>query len=90
MAVAFLGVRTVQLTVLLPAFPNVLAVLVDPQPVLQLLGPALLLRGRVPLFLLLVQRLKLAFERIITRPGRLARVRHALPPKVGNQCRQAS
>jgi hypothetical protein len=37
----------------------------------------------VPFFLLLVQRLKLAFEGVIAGPGRLVGVRHSGPPMVG-------
>jgi hypothetical protein len=48
----------IPLVVLLPPVPHFLAVLVYPQPAFQLLGAALFLRGRVPVFLLLVQRLK--------------------------------
>jgi hypothetical protein len=74
---------TIQLAVLLPPVPHFLAVLVHLQPVFQLLGAALLLGGRVPFFLLLVQRLKLTFDGVIARPGRLVGVRHAGPPTVG-------
>jgi hypothetical protein len=41
--------------ILLPALAYLRPVLVDPQPVFQLLGPALLVRRRVPFALLLVQ-----------------------------------
>ena len=60
-SIAFLGsvtvtvtlfrVLPVQLAVVLAAFPHLLAVLVDLQPVLELLGPALFLGSRVPFFL---------------------------------------
>jgi hypothetical protein len=45
----------IALVVLLPPVAHFRAVLVDLQPAFQLLGAALFLRGRVPLFLLLVQ-----------------------------------
>ena len=77
---ALFRILTVQLTVLLLPVPRFLAVLVHLQPVFQLLGAALLVRGRVPFFLLLVQRLKLTFQGVIARPGRLGGVRHAEPP----------
>jgi hypothetical protein len=80
---AFFLVLTLPLAALLPLLPQFLAVLVHVQPAFQLLGAALFLRGRVPLFLLLVQRLKLAFEGVIAGPGGLVRVRHAGPPTVG-------
>jgi hypothetical protein len=86
-------ILTIQLAVLLPPVPHFLAVLVHLQPVFQLLGAALLLGGRVPLFLLLVQRLKLTFEGVIAGPGRLVGVRHAgLQWSAGAKdgCRQAS
>jgi hypothetical protein len=76
-------ILTIQLAVLLPPVPHFLAVLVHPQPAFQLLGAALFLGGRVPFFLLLVQRLKLTFEGVIAGPGRLVGVRHAGPPMVG-------
>jgi hypothetical protein len=76
-------ILTIQLAVLLPPVPHFLAVLVHPQPAFQLLGAALFLGGRVPFFLLLVQRLKLTFEGVITGPGRLVGVRHAGPPTIG-------
>jgi hypothetical protein len=84
---------TIQLAVFLPPVPHFLAVLVHLQPVFQLLGATLLLGGRVPFFLLLVQRLKLTLEGVIARPGRLVGVRHAGPPMIGwcmDECRQAS
>jgi hypothetical protein len=84
LTVALFGVLTILLAVLLPALPHFLAVLVHVQPVFQLLGAALFLRGRVPFFLLLVQRLELAFEGVIAGPGRLVGVRHAVPPTVGS------
>jgi hypothetical protein len=74
---------TIPLVVFLPPVPHFRAVLVHLQPTFQLLGAALFLRGRVPFFLLLVQRLKLAFEGVIAGPGRLVGVRHAGPPTVG-------
>jgi hypothetical protein len=84
----------IPLVVLLPPVAHFLAVLVHPQPAFQLLGAALFLRGRVPLFLLLVQRLKLTFEGVIAGPRRLVGVRHAGPPTVGwckkDRCRQAN
>jgi hypothetical protein len=83
LTVALFGVLTILLAVLLPALPHFLAVLVHVQTVFQLLGAALFLRGRVPFFLLLVQRLELAFEGVIAGPGRLVGVRHAGPPTVG-------
>jgi hypothetical protein len=84
----------IPVVVLLPPVPHFRVVLVHPQPAFQLLGAALFLRGRVPLFLLLVQRLKLTFEGVIAGPGRLVGVRHAGPPTVGwckkDRCRQAN
>jgi hypothetical protein len=76
-------ILTIQLAVLLPPVPHFLAVLVHPQPAFQLLGATLFLGGRVPFFLLLVQRLELTFEGVITGPGRLVGVRHAGPPTIG-------
>jgi hypothetical protein len=76
-------ILTIQLAVLLPPLPHFLAVLIDLQPVFQLLGAALLLGSCVPFFLLLVQRLKLTFEGVIAWAGRPVGVRHALPPMVG-------
>jgi hypothetical protein len=67
-------ILTIQLAVLLPPVPHFLAVLVHLQPVFQLLGAALLLGGRVPFFLLLVQRLKLTFEGVIAGPRGLVGV----------------
>jgi putative transposase len=103
-SIAFLGSVTVtvtlfrvfpvQLAVVLAAFPDLLAVLVDLQPVLELLGPALFLGGRVPFFLLLAQRFQLAFQCVIARAGRLVGVSHAVPPAGStgecNRCWQAS
>jgi hypothetical protein len=83
MAMAVFLILTIQLAVLLPPVPHFLAVLVHLQPVFQLLGTALLFRGRVPFFLLLVQRVKLTFDGVIAGPGRLVGVRHAGPPTVG-------
>jgi hypothetical protein len=57
LTMALFGILTILLAVLLPPVPHFLAVLVHPQPAFQLLGAALFLRGRVPFFLLLVQRL---------------------------------
>jgi hypothetical protein len=76
-------ILTILLAVLLPPVLHLLAVLVDPQPAFQLLGAALFLRGRVPFFLLPVQRLKLTFQGVIPGPGRLVGVRHSGPPTVG-------
>jgi hypothetical protein len=76
-------VLTFLLAVLLAAVPHFLAVLVHVQPVFQLFGAALLLGGRVPFLLLLVQRLKLTFECVIARPGGLVGIRHAGPPMAG-------
>jgi hypothetical protein len=73
----------IPLVILLPPLAHFLVVLVRVQPTFQLLGAPLFLRGRVPFFLLLVQRLKLAFEGVIAGPGRLVGVRHAGPPTVG-------
>jgi hypothetical protein len=85
---------TIQLAVLLPPVPHFFAVLVHLQPVFQLLGATLLLRGRVPFFLLLVQRLKLTFDGVIAGPGRLIGIRHmkGLQRSAGAKdgCRQAS
>ncbi len=58
----------------LPPVAHFLAVLVHVQRAFQLLGAALFLRGRVPFFLLLVQRLKLTFEGVIAGPGQLVGV----------------
>jgi hypothetical protein len=75
-AVPLLGVFTSQLAVILPLFPEFLVVFVNAQAALQLLGPALFLRGRVALFLLLAQRFQLAFQGLIARPGRLVGIGH--------------
>ncbi len=61
--VALFRVLPVQLAVVRAAFPDLLAVLVDVQPALKLLGPALFLGRRVPFFLLLAQRFQLALQR---------------------------
>jgi hypothetical protein len=73
---ALLLILTIQLAVLLPPVPHFLAVLVHLQPVFQPLGATLLLGGRVPFFLLLVQRLKLTLEGVIA----LGRRRCPAPP----------
>jgi hypothetical protein len=80
---ALFGILTILLAVLLPPVPHFLAVLVHVQPAFQLLGAALFLRGRVPFFLLLVQRLQLTFQSVIAGPRRLVGVRHPGPPTVG-------
>jgi hypothetical protein len=80
---ALFVILAIPLAVRLSPVAQFLAVLVHLQPAFQLLGAALFLRGRVPFFLLLVQRLKLTFEGVIAGPGRLVGVRHAGPPAVG-------
>jgi hypothetical protein len=80
---ALFFVLAILLAVLLPPVPHLLAMLVHPQPAFQLLGAALLIRGRVPFFLLPAQRLKLTFQGVIAGPWRLVGVRHAGPPTVG-------
>jgi hypothetical protein len=70
----------IQLAVLLPPVLHFLAVLVYLQPMFQLLGAALLLGSRVTFFLLLMQRLKLTLEGVITGPWRVVVVGHAAPP----------
>jgi hypothetical protein len=52
------------------------AVLVDLDPVFQLLGPAVFLAGAVTFSLLLVQGLELALERVVTRARLVAGVTH--------------
>jgi hypothetical protein len=86
-------ILTILLAVLLPPVPHFLAVLIHLQPAFQLLGAALFLRGRVPFFLLLVERLELTFEGVVAGPGRLVGVRHeGLQRSAGakDRCRQAS
>jgi hypothetical protein len=51
-------------------------VLVGVQPAFQQLGTALLAGRRVPLLLLLAQRVKFLLEGIVTRPGRIMGVSH--------------
>ena len=58
MACALLLVLLFGLAILVPAFAHLRPVLVDAQPVFQLLGAAPLLRGRVPLALLFAQEFK--------------------------------
>jgi hypothetical protein len=52
-------------------------VLIDVQPVFQLLGAALFLGRLVPLPLLLAQGLELGLQGLIPRPGRIVRVAQA-------------
>jgi hypothetical protein len=73
----------IQLAVLLAPVLHFLAVLVYLQPMFELLGAALLLGSRVTFFLLLMQRLKLTLEGVITGPWRVVVVvGHAAPPVV--------
>jgi hypothetical protein len=74
---AFLLILAVRLAILLPALSHLGPVLVHPQPALQLLGAALLLRRRVPFALLLSQRIEFLLEGVITWPGRLIGVSHS-------------
>ena len=78
--VALFLVLAIFLPVLLTVLADLRAMLVDLQPTLQLLGPAVLLGCRVPLLLLLVQRRKLTLEGVITWPGLLIGIGHSLPP----------
>jgi hypothetical protein len=74
---AFLLILAVCLAILLPAVAHLGSVLIDPQMALELLGAALLLRRRVALALLLVQRVEFLLQGIITRPGRFIGVSHS-------------
>src|ERR1700683_2857246 len=73
-------VVAVGLAILFPPLAHFGPVLVDVQPVLQLLGTALLLRRRVPFSLLLVQRVEFLLQGVATRPGRILGVRHGGSP----------
>src|SRR5580692_12792270 len=80
MAFALLLVLLVGFAIVLPAFAHLRPVLVDAQPAFQLLGTALLLRRGVPFAFLLAQGFKFLLQGVITRPGRVVRVRHGAPP----------
>src|SRR5580704_5331257 len=73
---AFFLVLTVCLAILFPALARFGAVLIDAQPALQLLGPALLLRRRVAFALLLAQRVEFLLQCVVTRPRWVERVSH--------------
>jgi hypothetical protein len=74
---AFLLILEVCLAIFLAAVAHLSPVLVDAQPVLQLLCTALLFWRRVPFALLLVQRVELLLKSVVTRPGRLIGVSHS-------------
>ena len=74
---AFLLILAICLAILLSALPHLGPVFIDVQPAFQLLGPALLLRRRVPFALLLAQRIEFRLEGVVTRPGRLIGVSHS-------------
>jgi hypothetical protein len=76
-AVALFLVLPVGLAILGPVFAHLGPVLIDVQPVFQLLGAALLLGRLVSLSLLLAQGLKFGLQGLIPRPGRIVRVTHA-------------
>jgi hypothetical protein len=73
---AFLIVLAVFLAILFPALAHFGPVLVDVQPVLQLLGTALLFRRRVSFFLLLVQRVEFLLQGVVARPRWLIGLSH--------------
>jgi hypothetical protein len=64
-----------------PALAHLGAVLVHPEPVLELLGPALLLGRRVSFAFLLAERVKFRLQRVVTRSG-ITRLSHGGSPVV--------
>jgi Bacterial archaeo-eukaryotic release factor family 2 len=75
---AFFLVLAVGLAVLFAALANLSPVLIDAQPALQLLGAALFLRRRVPLALLLTQRVEFRLQGVVTRAGRFVGISHGV------------
>jgi len=59
-----------------PALAYLGLMLIGVQPTLKLLGAALLLRRRMPLTFLLVERVEFFLQGVVTRPGRFVRISH--------------